>query len=103
MDIQRLGEVADLRQTGLGEGVGRPWRNLVEVQVSDDGRLDAAVTGQLRADRRGRHLIADEQTALGRGESSGPGGPRDGAGRGSKALRAPARGSGPTGGRGGRW
>ena len=34
--VERLGEVADLREAGLGEGVGRPRRDLVEVEVRDD-------------------------------------------------------------------
>src|ERR1700685_35139 len=64
VNVQRPGQVANLGEPGFREGVGRPRRHLVQVQVGDDLRVDAAGAAQLRADRAGRLLVADEQTTL---------------------------------------
>ncbi len=71
MDVERLRQVADLFQPRRGEGVGRPRRRLVEVEMRHHLRLDPGVPGELGADRLGGELVADEQTALGRGCAEG--------------------------------
>jgi hypothetical protein len=62
--VERLREVADLREPRSREGVGRPRRDLVEIEVRDDLRLDPAMTGQLACDHLGRAFVADEQASL---------------------------------------
>ena len=71
LDVHRFGQLVDLVQPGRGEGVDRPGRGLVEIDLRDDLRLDTAVAAQLGADRLGEAFVADEQASLERRQAEG--------------------------------